>query len=659
MSGALSASAPVAQEVAPLLSLVGTQVVHGFVRGLQQASVRVQVNFDAQVDVGRCEGLTRGLEALPPSCKTRSLVGLQDAHLQALPIVLADFLVRLQLSAGWGVWSGAVVETVRPVPGQAGRLQALLLVPGPLPALLAKVVAPWVAHANALLLGREPANADMGRWVPAMARWAPGGTNNRHFLREAHAMGVPMLQLPGGVFQLGWGRYARLFKSSITDQTTAVGTAWAKDKAATNTLLRMGGLPVPEQRSVASLDVAVKEAAALGYPVVLKPVNLDQGLGVEADLRNEAELRAAYARSASHKSALILEKHVQGEDYRVYVVQGQLMAVAHRVPAQVTGDGQSTVQALVLKANEDKRQAHASTSVYKPITLDEEALALLSREGLDVSSVLPAGRVQRLRRSANSSRGGTSVDVTFAIHPDNAALCVQAAALLRLDIAGLDLLIPDIARSWRETGAAFCEVNAQPQMGGAQPWIFERILRCYLKGKGRIPTVLVLSDAPKAGVDQPGALGESLAQVIQSHVGATNFVLGQDAALYERCRSAVMRPDLGALVVQIDGASMAYQGLPLDRWDVLVVSQWSVTGAIRQQILAGLAPHVQGVAVVDTTPVPASPVLRRVVGSRTPGPSNAEILNRWLGPERVKEAAGHEALKAAVLQWVEALPDGA
>ena len=103
------------------------------------------------------------------------------------------------------------------------------------------------------------------------------------------------------VFQLGWGRYARLFKSSITDQTTAVGTAWAKDKAATNTLLRMGGLPVPEQRSVASLDVAVKEAAALGYPVVLKPVNLAELRNTLARLLALAAIRAGRSlRGAFH-----------------------------------------------------------------------------------------------------------------------------------------------------------------------------------------------------------------------------------------------------------------------------------------------------------------------------------------------------------------------
>ena len=164
-------------------------------------------------------------------------------------------------------------------------------------------------------------------------------------------MGIPVLTLPCDVYQMGWGRRSRLFRSSITDSTSAIATAWAKDKRATNALLRRAGMPVPAQTPVPSLVAARQAAQAWGYPVVLKPASLDQGVGVEADLPDEPALCAAWERAVRHGSPLILEQHIRGEDYRVYVVMGEVVAVAHRVPAQVTGDGVSTVAALVAELN--------------------------------------------------------------------------------------------------------------------------------------------------------------------------------------------------------------------------------------------------------------------------------------------------------------------
>jgi cyanophycin synthetase len=624
---------------------MGTQVVPGFVQGLTQPGLRVQVQLAAAADVRRCAAVDAALAPLPAACPTRWGEGVVASTQTELARWLAEVLVRLQTSAGLGVGCGALLEVLRPVPDQPQRLQALLLVPGPIPAALQALVVPLVAHLNARLQGALAEPAGLERLVAALARWAPGGTNNRHFLREAAALGMPVLALPGGVFQLGWGRRARLFKSSISDNTTAIATAWAKDKGATHALLRMAGFPVPAQRAVASLDAAVKAAQQIGYPVVLKPVNLDQGLGVEADLRNEAELRAAYGRSVKHGSPLVLEQHVLGEDYRVYTMDGELLAVAHRIPAQVVGDGVATVAQLVAQTNEKRRLLDSRSSLYKPIELDTEALDLMTREGLLPASVLPPGRVLRLRRTANLSRGGTSVDMTHLTHPDNVALCVQVAALLRLDLPGLDLLMPDITRSWREVGAAFCEVNAQPQMGGAHPWIFERILRRYVVGQGRVPAVLVLTEANDTG------LSAAVAQALEGGGWRTAVVQGSGAPLLERTRAAVMRPDLGAVVVQTDGAGLVLQGLPLDRFDVLVVSGCPLPSPALAAALAWLTLHVSGVVVWDEGGA-ASGWQALVRWSATQTPLSG--LDAQPVP-RLQRVAGPTAVAPAVLRCVQAL----
>jgi cyanophycin synthetase len=269
----------------------------------------------------------------------------------------------------------------------------------------------------------------------------------------------------------------------------------------------------------------------------------------------------------------------------------------------------------------------------------------MTREGLLPASVLPPGRVLRLRRTANLSRGGTSVDMTHLTHPDNVALCVQVAALLRLDLPGLDLLMPDITRSWREVGAAFCEVNAQPQMGGAHPWIFERILRRYVVGQGRVPAVLVLTEANDTG------LSAAVAQALEGGGWRTAVVQGSGAPLLERTRAAVMRPDLGAVVVQTDGAGLVLQGLPLDRFDVLVVSGCPLPSPALAAALAWLTLHVSGVVVWDEGGA-ASGWQALVRWSATQTPLSG--LDAQPVP-RLQRVAGPTAVAPAVLRCVQAL----
>jgi len=554
---------------------------------------------------------------------------------------LAEGLLRLQLTAGLVVSGAPVLEALRSQTGPSGGQEAFVLIPTPVPAALLALAPTVLTYLNARLQSL-PQVQPLQRLVDALARHVPPGTNKRHFMREAVALGLPVLPLPGGVFQFGWGRRSRLFNSSITDGTSAVSTAWAKDKRATHELLRLGGLPVPDQAPVGSLDSALEAARRIGYPVVLKPAALDQGLGVEAGLRDEADLRAAYPRSLRHASALVLEKHVPGEDYRVYVVQGEVVAVAHRIPARVVGDGVATVDELLDGVNVQRRQAGSASSVYKPLVLDEEALDLLARQGLEPGAVPAAGQVVRLCRSANSSRGGSSTDVTPQLHPDNAALCVRAAALLRLDIAGLDLLMPDIARSWREVGAAFCEVNAQPQMGGAHPWIFRHILQRFVTGRGRIPSVLVLGEAAEQG------LAEVIASALEAGGRSTRVVRGPAERLLALGRAALIDPGTGAVVLYADATGLERWGLPVDRFDVLVLGGRLVPQPALLRTLQLLAPQLAGVACLEAGWA-ADPALGRACHER---------LLRLLGPQRVRVIQGPAALATAVCDELESLPDG-
>ena len=617
------------------LQVESTQAVPGFLYGLAQPSLRVRLRF---LPSGNDDALAlrflSAVEPFLPAAEKHDLQALVPLAAAVPPLLaaLAAVVHRLQAAAGL-----TVVPLARLLESAGGR--HLLALPGPIPSVVADALT-WAVQALNALAG-DPLATDLPETLRGaqaalhkrLISVAPGGTNRRHLLRVAHALGIPVLALPGGVFQFGWGRRSRLFNSTISDATSAIATAWAKNKHQTNALLRMAGLPVPEQAVVATLQAAIAAAQRIGYPVVLKPANLEQGTGVEAGLRDEAELRVAHARSSRYASTLLLEQHVQGDDYRVNVMQGEMVGVAHRTPARVVGDGARSVADLVAAVNRARQASGDSASLLKPIELDAEALELLAREGLDLQSVPPAGRVVPLRRTANVSRGGTVVDATHLIHPDNVALCVQAAALLRLDMAGLDLLIPDISRSWREVGGAFCEVNAQPQTGGAHPWMFEKILKRYVTRQGRVPVVLVLS--------QPGEspLAREIVAALEQSGLRTGLVEGSGEALLRDCRAQLMAPDLAALVVVTDCKELLRWGLPLDRFDLLLVDGWPAPEPERDGLLALLAPQVNRVLL----PMAA--------------PDTARLQQHWR-TDHLQQLESASALVPAVLQALRDLPDG-
>ena len=423
-----------------------------------------------------------------------------------------------------------------------------------------------------------------------LGRLAPAGQNNRHFMRAAHQLGMPCQLLPGGVWQYGWGRRARLLLSSISDATGAIGVGWSKDKIATSALLRMAGLPVPAHQVARSADEACRIAAALGFPVVVKPAELDQGIGVEAGLQTPDELRQAYQRAARLSPQTLVEKHISGKDYRLMVFQGRLIWANERLPAAVTGDGRSSVLELVEQANRDPRRGTPKWSQMSPITLNDEALELLTAAGLSPAGVPAQGQFVRLRRAANVSSGGTPVACFERVHPDNAQLAVDAARLLRLDMAGVDLLLPDIAVSWRESGGGICEVNAQPQLSLTSPHIHRQILSGLVQGDGRVPLCLVLSPA-----------GDALARLLTQRLQQAGLaaLLAPDATALSGCW---LDPACGAVVLAGDDAGLRRNGVPADRFDLLVLDGKLLQDSTAAALLSLLRPHVAALVLLSQNP---------------------------------------------------------
>ncbi len=407
-------------------------------------------------------------------------------------------------------------------------------------------------------------------------RAAPRGMNTAFFLQAAHEVGMPWRRVVGNMFQFGWGARSRWFDSAFTEQTSNISTRLARDKSATLTVLRQAGLPVPAHGRVEDADAAERLAQRLGFPVVVKPADLDGGRGVAAGLATPQAVRAAFERARALSANVLVEKHIAGNDYRLHVFQGQVIFALHRVPGGVTGDGVATVDTLLARLNAEPLRGEAdSRALLKRIALDEEALELLREQELTPDGVPAAGAFVRLRRTANVASGGMPVPILEEAHPDNLALAVRAARILRLDLAGIDLLMPDIRRSWLQSGAAICEVNAQPQLWSTLP---AQILRALVPGDGRIPVVLAFGDdSQQSWLD---ALAERLAQrgmrvglATPEAVSIGGRVVGRlHTDAYGRAMALLADPEVDVALLRVANDSLLATGLPVDRFDVLVLA---------------------------------------------------------------------------------------
>jgi cyanophycin synthetase len=395
----------------------------------------------------------------------------------------------------------------------------------------------------------------------------------------AYRDGIVFQQLSNQAFQFGIGRHSVLMDSTISEHTSSIGVRLARRKTHAAAALRRMGLPVPDHRLASGEEEAVRIAAQLSYPVVVKPADLDGGEGVFPDLRNEAEVRRAFAAARELSAQILIEKHVPGNDYRLMMFRGRLVWACIKEPAGVTGDGRLSISQLVEQANLDPERGDGVNTPHRRLEIDGEAAELLVRDGLSAQAVPDAGRFVRLRRAGNVALGGRAIDLAGDIHPDNVRLAAMAADVLRLDLAGVDLLLPDISRSWLETGGAICEVNAQPQIGGKDPLpVYSLILAELLGGDGNVPVVATLGGERAQAMARKIAAdfsGRGLVVGLQNDDGvflSAEMLLAGPASLMRGVRLLSSRRELDMLVFAIGDGEIAATGLPLPRIDTLVLS---------------------------------------------------------------------------------------
>ncbi len=291
------------------------------------------------------------------------------------------------------------------------------------------------------------------------------GPSTASLVDAAVARGIPWLRLNEySLVQFGHGKYQQRIQATITSQTKHIAVEISCDKEDTHNLLSGLGLPVPKQHMVYSESRAVRAAHSIGFPVVLKPLNANHGRGVSINLTTDEQVIIAFhfALEQGTSRAVLVESFLTGLDHRMLVVNGELVAVAKRVPGHVVGDGVNTIKKLVDIVNQDPNRGVGHEKVLTQLDFDGQAKRLLAEAGFDENTILKAGEVFYLRSTANLSTGGTAIDLTDVVHPDNRAMAERAVNAVGLDVGGVDFLTADITQSYKDIGGGIVEINAAP-----------------------------------------------------------------------------------------------------------------------------------------------------------------------------------------------------
>jgi len=373
-----------------------------------------------------------------------------------------------------------------------------------------------------------------------------------------------------------------------------IGAHVARHKFRSNQLVSRMGFPGVQHRIVADRSAAMRAAREIGYPLVAKPLASGKGTGVTASITDETTLLTALANAELiSPGAVLIERHVAGEDHRVVVIGGKFAWAVRRTPASVVGDGVHDVEELM--GIENRRRAESPSADIGPgrLEYDHEMRRVLRASGLALDHVPAAGVRVALRNIANIARGGTLVDCTASVHPDVRDMAEAIARAFHLDVMGLDFMTTDISRSWRDVECAVLEVNAMP--GFSSDGRAEIILDAKFpdRGTGRIPTV-VFVDAPEEAVDDV----VSLLEAADLRVGRTDHTateLGRQSrgpaspttTFGARVASLVLDPACDALVIAVTADDIQRQGFPVDRCDVVLHGADTFLGGALQTLIAG------------------------------------------------------------------------
>lgn len=289
------------------------------------------------------------------------------------------------------------------------------------------------------------------------------GPSTLSIVREAEKRGIPWTRLgKNSKIQLGYGAKQKQFQATMTCNTSNAAVNIAGDKDDTKILLRKYMIPVPDGDICNSLEGLKTIIDAIGFPLVIKPLNGNQGKGATIGVADIQAAAVALEEAQIYSRHVIVEKFIEGSDFRLLVINGKFVAAAKRIPAHVIGNGQSMINELISEVNRQPGRGDGHESALTKIKVDNDTLVQLEKYNYTLDSVAAKDEIVYLKSTANLSTGGTAEDMTDAIHPENIFLAERVAKIIGLDICGIDVMAANISEPMRETGGAVLEVNAAP-----------------------------------------------------------------------------------------------------------------------------------------------------------------------------------------------------
>lgn len=289
------------------------------------------------------------------------------------------------------------------------------------------------------------------------------GPSTGSIVDEAVSRNIPWIRLGrNSLVQLGYGVNQQRFQATITGNTSSIAVDIACNKELTKKMLEEAAIPVANGGLVVDEEDLQNVIRKIGYPIVLKPLDGNHGRGQSINVNDWDLAVEGLKRAQTVSRKVIVEKFITGYDFRVLVINNKLVAAARRVPAHVSGDGESNIQQLIDKENEDPRRGYGHENVLTEILVDKDTEDLLLKLGYNLSTVPQKGEIVYLKSTANLSTGGTSIDVTDMIHPENIVMMERISKIIGLDVCGVDIMAENLTQPLKESGGVILEVNAAP-----------------------------------------------------------------------------------------------------------------------------------------------------------------------------------------------------